>query len=220
VALGLRTAANGTVAGIDETVVRALAKLEQLLPSRLRHGVNALGAVTVAMRGGLTVDSTVLIALATACRDHQRLRFDYRAHDLTEGVRTVEPHRLVHSGAPGTWWHGISTGTTGAPTGAGRTGSLRGYRPAPGSPHAGCPKPTSRHTPLGASRRVPTVTRRGTPCPRRPRRSLRGFRPRSRRSSRPDTNVDSWRSARTRWTNWSSGSGRVVSISWRTSRPC
>jgi hypothetical protein len=39
VALGLRTAANGTIAGIEETVVRALAKLEQLLPSRLRHRV-------------------------------------------------------------------------------------------------------------------------------------------------------------------------------------
>ena len=98
VALGLRTAANGTVAGIEETAVRALAKLEQLLPSRLRHRVNALGSVTVAMRGGPTVDPAVLIALATACRDHQRLRFDYRAHDRTEGLRTVEPHRLVHSG--------------------------------------------------------------------------------------------------------------------------
>jgi predicted DNA-binding transcriptional regulator YafY len=98
VALGLRTAANGTVAGIEETVVRALAKLEQLLPSRLRHRVNALGSVTVAMRAGPTVDPEVLIALATACRDHQRLRFDYRAHDRTDSVRTVEPHRLVHSG--------------------------------------------------------------------------------------------------------------------------
>jgi predicted DNA-binding transcriptional regulator YafY len=98
VVLGLRTAANGTVAGIEETAVRALAKLEQLLPSRLRHRVNALGSITVAMRGGPTVDAAVLIALATACRDHQRLRFDYRAHDRTEGVRTVEPHRLVHSG--------------------------------------------------------------------------------------------------------------------------
>ena len=98
VTLGLRTAANGTVAGIEETAVRALAKLEQLLPSRLRHRVNALGSVTVAMRGGPTVDAAVLIALAIACRDHQRLRFDYRAHDRTEGLRSVEPHRLVHSG--------------------------------------------------------------------------------------------------------------------------
>jgi predicted DNA-binding transcriptional regulator YafY len=98
VALGLRTAANGTVAGIEETVVRALAKLEQLLPSRLRQRVNALGSVTVAMRGGPIVDPAVLIALATACRDHERLRFDYRTHDQSEGVRTVEPHRLVHSG--------------------------------------------------------------------------------------------------------------------------
>jgi predicted DNA-binding transcriptional regulator YafY len=98
VALGLRTATNGTVAGIEETAVRALAKLEHLLPSRLRQRVNALGSVTVAMRGGPAVDPAVLIALATACRDHQRLRFDYRAHDQTEAVRTVEPHRLVHSG--------------------------------------------------------------------------------------------------------------------------
>jgi predicted DNA-binding transcriptional regulator YafY len=98
VALGLRTAANGTVAGIEETAVRALAKLEQLLPSRLRHRVDALGTVTVAMRGGPAVDPAVLVALATACRDHQRLRFDYRTHDRTESVRTVEPHRLVHSG--------------------------------------------------------------------------------------------------------------------------
>src|SRR5512132_2548884 len=42
VAVGLRTAASGSVAGIEETSVRALAKLEQVLPSRLRHRVNAL----------------------------------------------------------------------------------------------------------------------------------------------------------------------------------
>src|SRR5256884_2298650 len=47
VAIGLRTAAGGTVAGIEETSVRALAKLEQVLPSRLRHRVSALQADTV-----------------------------------------------------------------------------------------------------------------------------------------------------------------------------
>jgi predicted DNA-binding transcriptional regulator YafY len=99
VAVGLRTAAGGTVAGIEETSVRALAKLEQVLPARLRHRVSALQAVTVPLAGsGPTVDPDVLTALAAACRDHQRLRFDYRDHDGEATVRTTEPHRLVHTG--------------------------------------------------------------------------------------------------------------------------
>ena len=58
VAIGLRTAAGGTVAGIEETSVRALAKLEQVLPSRLRHRVNACcSSVTVTVPAtGPTVD--------------------------------------------------------------------------------------------------------------------------------------------------------------------
>ncbi|GIG90531.1 helix-turn-helix transcriptional regulator [Plantactinospora endophytica] len=99
VAVGLRTAAGGTVAGIEETSVRALAKLEQVLPTRLRHRVNTLAAVTVPMPGsGPTVAVDVLSAVAAACRDHQRLRFDYRSHDGTAGIRVTEPHRLVHTG--------------------------------------------------------------------------------------------------------------------------
>lgn len=99
VAVGLRTAAGGTVAGIEETSVRALAKLEQVLPSRLRHRVNALQTVTVPMTsGGPTVDPGTLTVIAAACRDYQRLRFDYRDHDGSASIRTVEPHRLVHSG--------------------------------------------------------------------------------------------------------------------------
>jgi predicted DNA-binding transcriptional regulator YafY len=96
VAVGLRTAASGSVAGIEETSVRALAKLEQVLPSRLRHRVNALWTSTVPVPGdGPTVDPEVLTAVAGACRDHQRLRFDYLDHGGTGSVRTVEPHRLV-----------------------------------------------------------------------------------------------------------------------------
>src|SRR5690606_14491144 len=52
VAVGLRTAAQGSVAGIEETSVRALAKLERVLPSRLRHRVNALQSMTVPLTGG------------------------------------------------------------------------------------------------------------------------------------------------------------------------
>jgi predicted DNA-binding transcriptional regulator YafY len=97
VAVGLRTAAGGAVTGIEETSVRALAKLEQVLPDRLRRRVRALTAYTVAVPGrpGPTVDAEVLITLTAACRDNQRLRFDYVAHDGTASVRDTEPHRLV-----------------------------------------------------------------------------------------------------------------------------
>jgi predicted DNA-binding transcriptional regulator YafY len=99
VAIGLRTAAGGTVAGIEESSVRALTKLEQVLPSRLRHQVNLLHSVTVTVPAtGATVDPDALTAVAAACRDHHRLRFDYRSHDGTTSVRTAEPHRLVHTG--------------------------------------------------------------------------------------------------------------------------
>ncbi|MFC8381136.1 helix-turn-helix transcriptional regulator [Nocardia sp. NPDC057272] len=99
IALGLRTAAGGSVTGIEESSLRALAKLEQILPSRLRHRVSALHAATVTVPDGTaTVDPEVLTAIAAAIRDHEQLRFDYRTHDGTEVRRTAEPHRLVHTG--------------------------------------------------------------------------------------------------------------------------
>jgi predicted DNA-binding transcriptional regulator YafY len=99
IAVGLRTAAGGTVAGIEETSVRALAKLEQVLPARLRERVTALGAMTVPLGGGgSTVDPETLTLLATACRDHLKVRMDYRTHSGATSTRVVEPHRLVHTG--------------------------------------------------------------------------------------------------------------------------
>jgi predicted DNA-binding transcriptional regulator YafY len=99
VAVGLRTAASGgVVAGIEETSVRALVKLEQVLPSRLRHRLDALRVYTVTVPvvdPGPTVDVEVLTVIAGACRDHQQLRFDYRDRAGSGSFRTVEPHRLV-----------------------------------------------------------------------------------------------------------------------------
>ncbi|ATW47784.1 helix-turn-helix transcriptional regulator [Streptomyces peucetius] len=98
VAVGLRTAAGQGIEGIGETSVRALAKLEQVLPNRLRRRVRALNSFTVPMLRGQqrsTVDAGVLTELANACRDSERLRFDYRDHGGSATRRTVEPHRLV-----------------------------------------------------------------------------------------------------------------------------
>ncbi|GAA3139934.1 WYL domain-containing protein [Planomonospora alba] len=98
-AIGLRTVAGAAVTGIAETSVRALAKLDQVLPARLRHRVDSLGAAVVTVPSlGPTVDPDVLTAVATAIRGHERLRFDYTSHDGSATVRDVEPYRLVHSG--------------------------------------------------------------------------------------------------------------------------
>ncbi|MGW7381579.1 helix-turn-helix transcriptional regulator [Streptomyces sp. NPDC054794] len=98
VAVGLRTAAGQGIEGIGESSVRALAKLEQVLPDRLRRRVGALNAFTVPMLRGSrssAVDPALLTELAHLCRDAERLRFEYRGHDGTTTRRAVEPHRLV-----------------------------------------------------------------------------------------------------------------------------
>jgi predicted DNA-binding transcriptional regulator YafY len=97
VAVGLRTAASGSVAGIEETSVRALAKLQQVLPARLRHRLSAFQSYALpAPSRGPHVDPELLTVIASACRDHERLRFEYRAHSGAVSRRLVEPYRLVH----------------------------------------------------------------------------------------------------------------------------
>jgi hypothetical protein len=147
VAVGLRTAAGGTVTGIEETSLHALAKLEQVLPTRLRGRVNALHTHIVATyTGGPTVDAAVLTTIAAAARDRHRLRFDYRTHDGSASIRSVEPHRWYTPDAAGTYWPSTPTGRTGAPFGS--TGSRRAPRPGRASPTgsrpAATPPPSSR----------------------------------------------------------------------------
>jgi predicted DNA-binding transcriptional regulator YafY len=100
ITVGLRTAAGHAIDGIDEASVRALAKLQQVLPARLRRRVEALGAATVPLliAAGPAVDPEQLAVLAAAIAGHERLRFGYRAGDGTESRRLAEPHRLVAAG--------------------------------------------------------------------------------------------------------------------------
>jgi len=99
VAMGLRAAANGGVAGYEEAAVAALAKLEQMLPATVRERVLALNAATVLTRtsGEPAIDPDVLLMLAQACRRAERIRFRYRdgSGNLTE--RRVEPYGLVNA---------------------------------------------------------------------------------------------------------------------------
>jgi predicted DNA-binding transcriptional regulator YafY len=98
-AVGLQAAAQGAVWGIEESSVRALAKVVQVMPARLRRRVEALSAMTVpASWGGTaqaTVDPGILTTTALACRDSERIRFSYTAAAGQRTDRHVEPHRLV-----------------------------------------------------------------------------------------------------------------------------
>jgi predicted DNA-binding transcriptional regulator YafY len=97
IAVGLRTAASGSITGIEESSVRALAKVQQVLPSRLRHRVGAFQASALATPSeGPRVDPDVLTVIAGACRDHERLRFDYQTYAEVDSRRSVEPYRLVN----------------------------------------------------------------------------------------------------------------------------
>jgi predicted DNA-binding transcriptional regulator YafY len=99
IAVGLRTAARASVSGIEDAAVRALVKLEQVLPAHLRRRVTALGSATIsAPVVGPTVDPQHLTVIAGACRDTECLRFAYQSRDGTETRRLVEPHALVNLG--------------------------------------------------------------------------------------------------------------------------
>ncbi|MGV8852443.1 MAG: helix-turn-helix transcriptional regulator [Rhodoglobus sp.] len=100
VAVGLRYAAAAAISGMEETSLRALTKIESLLPHRLRRRVSALhSSVTSAPQpDDEIVDPEALSVLAAACRDYEPVRFEYRRGDGVSGGRIVEPHQLVTSG--------------------------------------------------------------------------------------------------------------------------
>jgi predicted DNA-binding transcriptional regulator YafY len=100
VAFGLQSGATGPVIGIGEPSLRALTKLRQVMPSRLRHRLDALSVDVVARpEAKSAVDAKLLATVASVCHAHERLRFDYQRHDGEQMRREVEPYRLVRSGA-------------------------------------------------------------------------------------------------------------------------
>ena len=101
VAIGLRYAAVAAIDGMEETSLRALTKIEQLLPHRLRRRVSALHSSVTSMRRAADddiIDPEALSVLAAACRDREDVRFDYRRRDGESRRRLVQPHQLVTAG--------------------------------------------------------------------------------------------------------------------------
>ncbi|MEV0840378.1 YafY family protein [Actinocatenispora sera] len=100
IALALSTA----VPGVDEVGARALAKLTQVLPARLRPQLARLAdaVAVVPHRQAAGTDPGVLATLAAACRDTEIVTFDYHGRSGPPGRRRVEPHHLVTLG--GNWY--------------------------------------------------------------------------------------------------------------------
>ena len=101
VAVALGTASGGAVQGAEETALRALTKLLQVLPTRLRGQVDALQSSTVRFAGRRSdteVPGTLLAVLAGAARDAEVVRFAYRDHAGAATERRVEPYKLVNLG--------------------------------------------------------------------------------------------------------------------------
>ncbi len=100
IAVGLGVAATTAVSGVADAAVAALAKLDQVLPGRLRERVSAVRASTVQLPGPEhpPVDADVLVVLATGCRRTEGVRFGYVDHQGRAGERSVEPYRIVHTG--------------------------------------------------------------------------------------------------------------------------
>ena len=100
-AVSLRLAAGGSVAGVGESALRALSKLDQVMPARLRSQVAAVHDATVMLAPEATdslVDPDTLMTLARACRDHEHLVVDYTDRSGKSTQRRLEPYQLVTTG--------------------------------------------------------------------------------------------------------------------------
>lgn len=102
VVVGLRAVATASITGIEDTSIRALAKVEQSLPDRLRRRVAALDESVVSLqrarRGDAVIDPETLSTLASACRDGEEVRFEYADRAGEVSRRLVEPHQLLSAG--------------------------------------------------------------------------------------------------------------------------
>jgi predicted DNA-binding transcriptional regulator YafY len=100
VALGLRVSATTAVGGLEDSSLSALAKLEHVLPARLRSRLEDISAATTSTVGSsrTQVDHASLAVVAAVIRRRERLRLGYVDNEGTATQRHVEPVRLVHTG--------------------------------------------------------------------------------------------------------------------------
>ncbi len=97
VAVGM--SASAALNGMEDAALSALAKLDRLLPPRLRGEVTALRSNIVALAPEADrVAAEILVCVAQACEENERLALTYRDRDGRLSERRVEPFRLVATG--------------------------------------------------------------------------------------------------------------------------
>lgn len=99
--VGLRATALSAIEGIEDASVGLMAKLDDVLPDRLRRRIDALQQSVEIMRWSeqaADVRSSDLTVLSQGCRDSEEVRFVYRRRDDEESHRLVQPHQLVAAG--------------------------------------------------------------------------------------------------------------------------
>jgi predicted DNA-binding transcriptional regulator YafY len=99
--VGVRAAAVTAIEGIEATTVALMAKLDQVLPDRLRRRIDALQRSVEVLSWSpttSTVPASALTVLSQGCRDREEVRFDYQRRDGEESRRLVQPHQLVSAG--------------------------------------------------------------------------------------------------------------------------
>lgn len=100
VAVGLRVAVSSAVGGLEDSSLSAMAKLEHVLPPRLRTRLEDVGEATVSVSGSPLprIDEGVLATASATTRSRQRMRFSYVDGRGRQSERHTEPLRLVHTG--------------------------------------------------------------------------------------------------------------------------
>ena len=173
IAVGLATAARHPVHGIREASVRALAKLEQVLPSRLRYRVRSLNAAVVPLPAadGPGVDPGQLTTLAAAIAGRERVRFGYQARDGPAAPAWPTRTGSSRQDGAGTCSPTTTTARTGGPSAS--TGSGTCSRRARGSRHATRPPTRPPTSPVGSTP-SPPLTGPSSPCTPRPQRRPAG----------------------------------------------
>ena len=99
IAISLTTAPSRGISGLEEASQRALGKLQQVLPFRLRQRVTALQGATSTVEIApppATTDPEILQELATAAHRHETLRLEYTSHGGERSRRMVDPTRIVN----------------------------------------------------------------------------------------------------------------------------
>lgn len=215
-AIALRTATAGTVKGIEESALRALVKLEQVMPARLQRRVDALrSAIEPIVRTGPAVDADALATIAAACRDQLKIAFMYVDRNGTATSRTVEPQGVVHTGHR---WYLVAWDPLRDDWRTFRIDRIEGTLVV-GSHFSPVRHPrvaTCVHSSRARCRWVPIQSRRASFCTRLMPSCANAFRLLPVRSMRWMNIAACFAAAHTIWISWSIGS----SLSMWTSRSC